>query len=457
VQDVLDKSPLGPLPKQVAVKVVSGQSATQAEVVHTSAKDKTNVKTSGRALRRKRQKEMLVGPRGGTAKPAKVSPPDMVEKKNGKKTAEVVRRPQPQVLKKPMPFQFVDVRSWAKKKELVVNSSDEKALGYFKSKGYHVIPSDGEKWNEHSISHVSRDRVLLTIYKIEGLGKKKLRVLDYFGSSRNLNMVPKDSGVEIELIQGPNTAIEGDSCRSADFKRVPIPEGQFDVVFSQDVYHGTGTNSCLTPADVLSLCSRASTGKVYIMCRIFNGYAGSDDFGNGKEEQVWFRDEHGLIVSSPEKNGMEYAPHPDCNWLQKRSVSGLDCSLVDIFGPYSLFRCAKTFVGAVPLKKRDVPKGNVILEKIPTSSRKWWTPVEYQNMLVHVPVFESCKMTFQTRLSGGHTIDSLTPLVKNEMLKDFEMLCVSKRFPSVFSKILQGTVFSVLYLGREQVANQYFN
>jgi hypothetical protein len=79
------------------------------------------------------------------------------------------------------------------------------------------------------------------------------------------------------------------------------------------------------------------------MFRPFVGQAGADrKFKNCDVEGVWIRNSVGLIEFSPEEGGVCYPPHPDVNWLLKRSVQGdfpLDIQDIRVVGPYRVVCC----------------------------------------------------------------------------------------------------------------------
>ncbi len=349
-----------------------------------------------------------------------------------------------------------------------VNAQDVLCLEYGIGHSWNVKSSKTVKWNEHSISAMSRDAAILDILVREAKGKKTLRVLDWFGSPRNLKFMRAVRGCTIEWVCAPDTAIQGDAARTVKDVRRELDDGEtFDVVIIQDVYQfGPKPTDRLGPDGIRKILGYAGAGHCYFIGRMFNGEAGADNYGNGKEEMVWFR-EGGLIVASPEPRGQLYAPHPDVNWMLNRHQDGVDSSELGKYGPYTVFRLAKSKVGAQVIVLQSPPPAlvgriaipgpgwlsNVIrslLDKILTrfgvSATSWLRSVfGLKKFMVHYGVYSVLAPKFSLKIPNGQILDAAKHSVQESLARDFEMKCLMIRFPSVFMEIVEGTTTAVLY------------
>lgn len=349
-----------------------------------------------------------------------------------------------------------------------VNAKDDLCLEYGAAHSWNVKSSKTVKWNAHSISAMSRDMAILDILIRESKGKKTLRVLDWFGSPRNVKFVRAVRGCTIDWVCAPDTAIQGDAARTVSDVRRDLGDNEsFDLVIIQDVYQeGPKPTGVLGPEGVKYILGCAKTHHCYFIGRMFNGMAGADNFDNGKEEMVWFRKD-GLIVASPEPNGQLYAPHPDMNWMFNRSQEGIDSSELGKYGPYVVHRLARTKEGAQKIVDQMSPSPTVTRIVIPGPGwflpwlrqflDEWANRVELANTwwyrrfflqkgyLVHTGVYAVLAPKFSLKIPNGQILDAAKHSVQESLARDFEMKCLLTRFPSVFMEIVEGTTAAVLY------------
>lgn len=376
---------------------------------------------------------------------------------------------------------FADIRKFAESRQLRVQ--DEGAFEFYKSRyADQVIHDPAAKFNPHEYSAVARDLCVTEVLKIEGKDLKKMQVLDYYGSPRNLSLLPKACGVSVEWTCGPNTKIKGDSSRNARWLRKDVPPGQmFDTVMVQDVYQeGDGPYSALSPASILSLVAMTRSGNVYVMVRVFVGEAGCDDYGDGRREQVWYRKD-GLVISSPEQGVPPYPAHPDVNWLLKRHVDGLDISVLKQVGPYHLFRCSAAAPDAQEIGMEIEIEPAVSLIRI-ACARSWgqklydgtvrpvvekfqaalpqfmqWEESAPPVFLVNVRVAAVTGDKFMLKPPYGTIVDAAGIAVDAAMAKDHLCICLRERFPSFFGRMRLDTTMACVYAKREHISARLFS
>jgi len=343
-----------------------------------------------------------------------------------------------------------------------VNANDKVCLDYGFSMGWKIRPSRNVRWNDHSISAMSRDVALLSVLEKEAAGKKHLEVLDWFGSPRNLKFEKAIPGCVVEWTLGPDTPIAGDAARTVRDARVPLAPGQkFDLVVVQDVYQfGTGPRDRLDPKAVKEILEFSRTGRCYVIARMFNGHAGADNFGVEKKEMVWFR-EGGLIVASPEPRGQWYAPHPDINWVQMRTRDGIDSSEVGKFGPYAVFRLARAKRNAQKLVGSPPVVGVVEKMLIRRPGVFGFAAYAYNvftggGYLVHTHTYSVLASKFSLKVASGQILDAAKHAVQESVRNDPEMGALLLRAPDRFMNIVDDTTLAVLYGRRTRQTHAYY-
>ncbi|QJZ28421.1 hypothetical protein 1 [Kummerowia striata luteovirus] len=344
-----------------------------------------------------------------------------------------------------------------------VNAKDTICLEYGKARNWPVKMSHKIKWNGHSISAMSRDVAILDILTRESRGKTVLHVLDWFGSPRNFKFTKSLKKCEIIWTCAPDTKIAGDAARAVDDVRVNLPPAEnlvekFDVVIIQDVFQdGTRPTDRLSPSAIKKVCEYSRTGHCYVVARIFNGQAGADVYGNGKEEMVWFRQGE-MVFASPEPEGQMYAAHPDINWLQYRNFDGVDSSELGHYGPYRVFRVKREYPNAQTLGIQTLPRGHVKKVFICTPGWLGWFEWIWNRYIlkkgynVHERTFAELAPRFCTKIPNGQILDSAKHSVQEKLSKDEEMRFLFNRFPESYMKIVNDTTLAVLYgIRTEQV------
>jgi hypothetical protein len=402
---------------------------------------------------------------------------------------------QPEKPVAPVPI-FDDISQWAKAYSHRISDFDVLTAQYCADNGIPFRMAEISK-NPHSIAHVCRDEALRKILISEGRGKRQLNVLDWFGGGRNISFTPafgpfgktkvggkyisSKVGLKINFVMSPDTAIAGDNGRTMTRCKTPLDGSLFDVVFLQDIYHhGPTPKHAFTPEAVLQLIQLCVDKRIYIINRTFFGCMGADDFGNGKEEQVFYRTSDNLIVSSPDPESAAYACHPDTDWLAMyRSFGGIDLCPLHKVGPYSLVRCSATLVGAQPLGVQILPQADFVWMDLQTAS--WWTrfcnwigcgrlPKKVRIMLgmgegkipVHVPTLNLFSSKFAVKSPNGQILDSLISAVERSMGKNHQCKSIGARFPQQYRELFQGTIKACLHGDRKEFGDslhdlRYFN
>jgi hypothetical protein len=383
------------------------------------------------------------------------------------------------------PVQVVKVtklQQWAELQTYDVSKEDKKTQDFAKSLGIPLRLTD-RMVADHPISHLCRDVAVMRVVA-QSIGHlQRATVYDLFGSNRTprlLRVADRDRtettawdnevGCAINCVLSPNDPVQGDASRYASWLREDVvSEIQFDLVMAVDVYQ-TPTSGAFTPEYVRKLCRRSNKGQVYVICRKFFGFAGADVCGEG----VWIRADSG-VVFTPAPGAVPYTPHPDNNWLCQRSVDGLDISELFSVGPYSVFRCAETFRGAVPLHEQHVPCGSVVERDLDMWSR--WSTVQRifgmdkvsdriygmlgavvfgqkmpeRRVLMCLPAAQRAGPRFAVRFANGLQIDAALAVVDGLIKEEQGMTEVSRAYPDFYRRIVRGTFKSLLYLEREEM------
>jgi hypothetical protein len=362
----------------------------------------------------------------------------------------------------------------------LISSSDSLCLAFCES---HNIPFTPSKINPnpHSISHVCRDEVIRLLLVAEGKKKQNLCVLDWFGGNRNRKFDPSKCGpfgvnrsgkssahyLRIVWISAPSDRIAGDTHRAGN--RVSLKDGnKFDFVISQDVYHdGPYADSPFTPATIRNLSQYSN--KIYISGRLFKGWAGADLLGVEKFEQVYLRDEQGLIVSSPDPVSPSYPRHPDINWVfENRSYHGIDIVPMSNVGPFYTSLCSVAPKGCQQLGYQYVDEGPVRKVRIAEPSGFWanslfkfWFSSKQDllkhEVLVHSKTYSELGLQFSVKAPNGQILDSLISRVSSNFNMDPTMKAILQRFPAKYAEIKDGTVLACLYGQREATVSSFHN
>jgi len=356
-----------------------------------------------------------------------------------------------------------DIAGWANAREVYL-SAKEPNRTFLERLGWPLHFADHYSVSEHGVSHVSRELALQHVIALEGVAKQELKVFDWFGSPRSEKLNPASSppylkmengqetkqGLQVQFVAVPGTAIAGDVARGFTRRDFEDKENA-DIAIVFDVYF-------LTPEDVLSLCKRTTTGRVYLLFRAFFGEAGADVIG---PEGAWVRDENGNILFSSHPGAMFYTPHPDINWAFSRAYDGLDFADVARFGPYHLVRATCSVPGAIPLLSVSCDTAKIVKWNQPT----WWDSfvtllpavVKYmvksnkdKGMLVHLPIAHELS-GYRNRQPSGFNWDTCIVKVNSALDKDAELVHLLNRFPALRSRLVNGTVMHVMFTGKEDV------
>jgi hypothetical protein len=375
---------------------------------------------------------------------------------------------------------FVDIRTWVKSRWHELSPANASAITALRGMGIKVEANDKETLRMHPISRVCRDEAVATMLAREGKGRRGMVVLDWYGSDRNKKFttdVMKD-GVMVCFYNCPKGEIRGDAGRSGTRLDFPETDDICDVGLIQDVYYGglngRGQSIEVTPHIIYSVAKQTRLKTCYVMFRPFVGTAGTDPcYPDCDVEGAWYRDEIGMINFSPERGGVLYPPHPDVNWLLKRSTDGpwsMDIQDVRTIGPYRLVSCtlreeaggARDIGTDFPIVTAFNPPPRIMsglgrflakrvskaLDKVvPTGVRGYVYSYEAPQLMEHIGI-KNMLLNISYRPSNGYLIDSAAVGVKKEMEKDPSMAAIAERFPQIYPLILEGTLLSVLYSDR---------
>jgi len=316
--------------------------------------------------------------------------------------------------------------------------------------------------NPHAISSMYRERAIHHILIKEGKEKQSLRVLDMYGSNRMEHCVLKDP-LSLEWINWCPNTIAGDAAR---FKRgALVVPGDFALV--QDVYQNGF--SALEPELFMALCDATTSGRTYVIMRVFKGQAGTDSAFY--DEGFWTRQE-GLISFSPDPGSTCYPLHEDNGWIAKyRSFEGLDIAEVTQHGPYTIFLISKTARNAIELSVIHEEENEVeFLEtQIPYSigpivcdvpdclsdyvSLPSWLKTK-KSLLVHIPTFSSRNHSFRIRTLSGTLWDQTNNVVELAFKEAPLMQQMKRRSPRFYRRILEDTVLAIIVHKRTESSEQ---
>jgi len=385
-------------------------------------------------------------------------------------------------------FIFKDIHDWASTKRLVVSDKDMKTCEYGGARGWPITRSSRVEVRGHPISHLARDLTTLEVLKIEGRGKRELKVMDWFGAPRNRSLTPmfppngkvnvstsrrpiwvsSRDALQVEFVSCPDTRVQGDAGRwKGTDRRKPLEGELFDFVLVQDVYFGAeNPTGVFSPASVRYLSNFSVSRTVYVVCRLFVGSAGADECSDS--EGVWYRNGKGLIIFSPDPFSAPYAAHPDINWLQHRHQNGVDVTFLKNIGPYSVFRCVPSLQAGIPLLTQvpldpyvDVVRiGEAsillrLLHRIPglrylaDALRVYMWDHRDVSVLVCLPLAARLNPIFGKRIPNGPTLDSALHQLTGLIEKEVRLTALRSRFPTLFSKVVEGTLAYVLYANRD--------
>lgn len=315
--------------------------------------------------------------------------------------------------------------------------------------------------NSHKYSAMYRELAINAFLQRVGHGKTTLKIMDWFGSTRNTFIKPP-SPLEIEWNNAPVHRIKGDNARG--FRRDPALD-DCDVALIQDVYQsGDHYSQNLSPALIKNLLVKTNMDMVYIISREFRGFAGTDS--EEYDEGAWWRMPNGLVVFSPDPESSSYAPHPDINWLyDNRSIENLDIADLAHFGPYTLFVVSSSAQFAqelAPCVERESIFSNVTVTK--RQDYLEWLPqcpsfiehylTEDQTILVHYPTFSNKNLLYRNRSLNGTLRDAVTSTVLNAFDTDIQLGQLKNRFPRFINMLQENTVRAILLVDRETSTTQ---
>lgn len=390
--------------------------------------------------------------------------------------------------------EFRDICDWASARKCVVSKADSKACDYMISLGWPVEPSSSRMSSLHPISHTAREIVVLKVLMTEGKNEKVLTVLDWYGSNRNQKLTPQhppnglvqvgtgsrprwlrsSEALCVRFVNAPDTPVQGDRGRSFGNKRVALhADDVFDYAMVQDVYFDSvDQDMALSTKTIRHLATMTRTGHVYLCVRLFAGEAGSDAYGPDLEEGVWFRQQDGDILFSPDRATQPYPAHGDLHWLQYRHYKGIDVTMLDKIGPYWLLRCTVGYDGGLELRNQ-VPLTPLITKEVINSHGPWVqfllkTPVlrhlgmmsgyirgDEKTVEVYVchAVAGALNVIFSNRVPSGPMMDSVVHKTSSMLMARTDMQEIASRFPEVYREILYGTVFYAMYANRVKIAD----
>jgi hypothetical protein len=375
------------------------------------------------------------------------------------------------------PKGYRDVKAWALSRFHRLPSSNEAAIKVLKGMGLKVDVDDSMSRRDHPISKICRDECVVEILTKEGRDRNGVVILDWYGSDRNRKFetdIERD-GLAVRFWNCPGDVVRGDAGRSGSRRPMPDPY-TCDVALIQDVYYGGScVDTSLSPRTISYVAEHTRQKKVYVMFRPFVGAAGTDSSYEGcGVEGVWYRDDKGMVVFSPEEGGVLYPPHPDVNWLLKRSCDGaypMDIQDIRTIGPYKLVCCMVRPSGArgavdpglsfplivpynPPARVFDAisdftsKKVSTMLDRVvPKGIRRFAHVHRPSDLLEHTGIRNQL-LNVSYRPSNGYLMDSAMIAVKREMEKDSTMSALGRRFAPVYARILEGTLLAVLYSDR---------
>jgi len=324
--------------------------------------------------------------------------------------------------------------------------------------------------NRHACSALYRELAITYVLKVEGTGKKTMRIEDFYGSNRNNGLVNSENiDVQVSFIQTADYHIQGDVARCFN-KRVQLEEIGCDFGLIEDVYEN-GMQPLL-PQDVKRLCERTIRGVVYIIKRDFVGEAGVDS--PDYEEGAWYKLKNKKVLFSPSPSEQMYPPHASLDWvIESRSYQGIDIAMVHKTGPYSIYRVGVTDQLAIPLEPMEPVSGlfESVTYRVPytvygmkLTNLDWlhdnvcsYLPCQEETALVYTPVFWKKNLIMNSKSLRGTLYDHVNTVVVNEFSTDKIMMQLQSRFPRWTNDVLKSTVQAILFSGRYDKSLEYEN
>jgi len=369
-----------------------------------------------------------------------------------------------------------DIRTWAVTRKVGVAVCDEYVVSPLKKLGIQVQLFNGFH-NPHAFSAACRESAYMQVLKHVGRGKQQLSILDLFGSPRTLSYNPRVSApfgtltrvngqtassrtMNIDWCLAPDLAVQGDAARGVQL-RVPIPDRMFDAVIACDIYQsGDAASTPFTSTAAREYISRSTSGCMYWIGRFFPGEMGCDepiclDDGTIVVEQMFVKNEHGLVLSSPDASSGFYAPHPWPEWLEQRHFDGLDVSPVSKVGPYRIVRIALGVPNAIQIVPNPCDIGMATLMSVDSTDYwLWFVPVyATKKVVVCVSPFLKVSPKLVRKIPHGQLLDMAQVLVAKEF--DTPTLNAFRdRFPLFYAKMVSDTVLASLYFGRRNDSEQ---
>jgi len=322
------------------------------------------------------------------------------------------------------------------------------------------------------------------VFAVNLKGLRTARVASIYGSARDQSLgklngwtkeggkLACEDGMRVQVVVGPDETYPGDAGRTCP--RVPL-EGLFDLVIAVDVYWA-GMQGPVTPSVLKQWCGLSRKGEVFLIMRMFPGQFGCDQVPGyqGPVEGVWTKDAEGMVNFSPDQADFCYPRHHDLEWVRKRAVEGLSCTLMEVFGPYVVVKVAldSAFVKDVAV---ILPFPTVGVAERLTMPRRglwfWWmrtvgvgpfrfafSEAELTHTIgatVHTQTLAALRPLYQLKTAGGHNMDMAVSMCKTAIMLDPVAKEVAKRYPLAIEQAVVGTADAVLFSSKTETALRY--
>jgi len=319
--------------------------------------------------------------------------------------------------------------------------------------------------HDHPLTAAYRWLAVRNFCEIVGRNTKTRRVLSWFGADRDNSFVPNklcsSTGLKMTWIIGPNFRIQGDQSR--EFGSRKIIDEEYDDVLVCDVYQsGVDADTPLTPDTLITLAESSKSKCAYVIARKFFGDVGGDVLRADNRHHVegtWYRTDQMKIVFRSDENSIDYSPHPDVNWLfSSRTFGGLDISVVNTFGPYTLLKVVKSDNLAVPIPPAP-PSTPLIERRVIRGDLSWVTEklygflprfisrhlLKHDEQLVHTQLYAEMSTRYHLKAVTGIGLDALHDRILEFAKRDPLLQVLAIRYPELYRDIIKGTMIAIYF------------